>query len=67
LGWILPTALNLAVFAFDVAPSLHRPAVLVRLWPASGGHPALLLLVTAVLLALVLNALQTPLYRFLEG
>ncbi|WP_069766931.1 hypothetical protein [Streptomyces sp. LUP30] len=67
VGWILPTALNLAVFAFAVAPSLHRPAVLVRLWPASGGHTALLLLVTAVLLGLVLNALQTPLYRFLEG
>ncbi|MCQ9132251.1 MULTISPECIES: hypothetical protein [Streptomyces] len=67
VGWILPTALNLAVFAFAVAPSLHRPAVLGRAWPSSGGHTAVGLLVTAVLLGLVLNALQTPLYRFLEG
>ncbi|MFI9749492.1 hypothetical protein [Streptomyces collinus] len=67
VGWILPTALNLAVFTLAVAPSLHRPAILDRLWPASGGPTALLLLVAAVLLGLVLNALQTPLYRFLEG
>ncbi|MET7782876.1 hypothetical protein ABZT28_45480 [Streptomyces sp. NPDC005388] len=67
VGWILPTALNLAVFTFAVAPSLRRPTVLNRLWPTSGGPTALLLLVAAILLGLVLNALQTPLYRFLEG
>ncbi|KPI06027.1 hypothetical protein OK074_4251 [Actinobacteria bacterium OK074] len=67
VGWILPTALNLAVFTFAVAPSLHRPEFLDRVWPGSTGHTALLLLVAAVLLGLVVNALQTPLYRFLEG
>ncbi|MFD8393875.1 hypothetical protein ACFV2N_32890 [Streptomyces sp. NPDC059680] len=67
VGWILPTALNLAVFLFAVAPSLRRPALLAGHWPATGGHTALLLLIAAVLLGLVLNALQTPLYRFLEG
>jgi hypothetical protein len=67
VGWILPTALNLAVFTLVVAPSLHRPAILDRLWPGSGGPTALLLLIAAVLCGLVLNALQTPLYRFLEG
>ncbi|MEV7243142.1 hypothetical protein AB0N92_18115 [Streptomyces sp. NPDC093248] len=67
VGWILPTALNLAVFTLVIAPSLHRPATLDRLWPASGGSTALLLLIAAVLFGLVLNSLQTPLYRFLEG
>lgn len=67
VGWILPTALNLAVFTLVVAPSLHRPAILDRLWPASSTPIALLLLIAAVLFGLVLNALQTPLYRFLEG
>lgn len=67
MGWILPTSLNLAVFTLTVTPSLRRPAVLNPLWPTSGGPTALLLLVAAVLLGLVLNALQTPLYRFLEG
>ncbi|MGW3451829.1 hypothetical protein [Streptomyces sp. NPDC001076] len=67
VGWILPTALNLAVFTLVVAPSLHRPAILDRLWPTSSTPIALLLLIAAVLFGLVLNALQTPLYRFLEG
>lgn len=67
VGWILPTALNIAVFALAVAPSLHRLTVLDPLWPASKGPTSLLLLVTAVLLGLVLHALQTPLYRVLEG
>ncbi|WP_406841510.1 hypothetical protein ACICHK_41550 (plasmid) [Streptomyces sp. AHU1] len=67
VGWILPTALNLAIFTLAVAPSLHRPTVLDPLWPASNGSTGLLLLVAAVLLGLVLNALQTPLYRVLEG
>jgi hypothetical protein len=67
VGWILPTALNLAVFTLAVAPSLHRPTVLDPLWPTSKGPTALVLLVAAVLLGLVLNALQTPLYRLLEG
>ncbi|MDX3523313.1 hypothetical protein [Streptomyces scabiei] len=67
VGWILPAALNLAVFTLAVAPSLHRPTVLDPLWPATGGPTALVLLVATVLLGLVLNALQTPLYRALEG
>ncbi|MGN9758832.1 hypothetical protein [Streptomyces sp. SD31] len=67
VGWILPAALNLAVFTLAVAPNLHRPTLLDSLWPATGGPTALVLFVAAVLLGLVLNALQTPLYRVLEG
>ncbi|MFE2738547.1 hypothetical protein [Streptomyces sp. NPDC059349] len=67
VGWILPAALNLVVFALAVAPSLRRPTVFGPLWPAPGRPTPLALLVAACLLGLVLNALQTPLYRLLEG
>ncbi|MDQ0904815.1 hypothetical protein QFZ22_000800 [Streptomyces canus] len=67
VGWILPTALNLAAYTLAIAPSLHRPTVLDPRWTASYGPTALLMFVAAVLLGLALNALQTPLYRVLEG
>lgn len=66
-GWVLPAAINLAVFFTAVAPSLRGTALMQRLWPASSAHTMLLLLVASVLLGLVLNALQAPLYRLLEG
>ncbi|MFD3481015.1 hypothetical protein [Streptomyces sp. NPDC058695] len=67
VGWILPAALNLAVFFLAVAPSLRRTAAVERVWPGSASQTALLLLCAAVLFGIVLNALQTPLYRILEG
>jgi hypothetical protein len=67
VGWILPTALNLSVFWFGVAPSLRRTSLAARLWPTTGGKSALLLLTMSILLGLVLAALQNPLYRVLEG
>ncbi|MFM9372158.1 hypothetical protein [Streptomyces sp. Da 82-17] len=68
VGWVLPSAINLAVLFLAVAPQLRGDlGPLDRLWPASGADTALLLLVGAALLGLVLNALQTLLYRFLEG
>ncbi|MFF1725005.1 hypothetical protein [Streptomyces sviceus] len=67
VGWILPAALNLAVFFFAVAPSLRRTAAVARVWPVSVSQTALLLLCIAVLFGIVLSALQTPLYRILEG
>lgn len=63
IGWILPTALNLAVFQVAIAPSLSRPGFL----NLPQGKTTVTLLVVAVLFGLVLNALQTPLYRLLEG
>lgn len=66
-GWILPAALNLAVFFLAVAPSLRQTAAIERIWPDTAGQTALLLLCTAVLFGIVLNALQTLLYRVLEG
>lgn len=67
VGWILPTALNLSVFWFGVAPSLRHTALAARLWPTTGSSGALLLLAMSILLGLVLAALQNPLYRVLEG
>ncbi|WP_187370063.1 hypothetical protein [Streptomyces boluensis] len=68
VGWVLPSAINLAVFFFAVAPQLRGElGLLERLWPSTPSDTALLLLVGAVLAGLVLNALQTLLYRFLEG
>ncbi|MCM2430797.1 hypothetical protein [Streptomyces sp. RKAG337] len=67
VGWILPTALNLSVFFFAVAPSLHSAGPVARLWPTTQAGATLLLLATSVLLGLVLSALQNQLYRILEG
>lgn len=67
VGWILPTALNLSVFFFAVAPSLRGSGPVARLWPTTRTGASLLLLATAVLLGLVLSALQNQLYRILEG
>ncbi|MEU3464022.1 hypothetical protein ABZ721_29225 [Streptomyces sp. NPDC006733] len=67
VGWILPTALNLSVFFFAVAPSLRTTRPIARLWPATQTGATLLLLATSVLLGLVLSALQNQLYRVLEG
>ncbi|MEV5080407.1 hypothetical protein AB0K74_16770 [Streptomyces sp. NPDC056159] len=35
VGWVLPAALNLAVFFLAVAPSLRRTAAIERVWPGS--------------------------------
>ncbi|MHB6910151.1 hypothetical protein [Streptomyces sp. CB02959] len=67
VGWVLPAALNLAVFFFAVVPSLRCTAAIERVWPSSANQTALLLLCSAVAFGIVLSALQTPLYRILEG
>ncbi|MEW2433495.1 hypothetical protein AB0952_04840 [Streptomyces caniferus] len=67
VGWILPTALNLALFFVTVAPGLQGLTLLHRLRPTTGGGSALLFLTGSLLLGLVANAFQNPLYRLLEG
>lgn len=67
VGWILPTALNLSVFFFAVAPSLSGTALIERLRPTTQGGTALLLLSLSLLIGLVFSALQRSLYRLLEG
>jgi hypothetical protein len=67
VGWIVPSAVNVLVFALFVFPSL------VSAWPFQAvAHTnlagrSLILLGVAVLMGLVLMSVQTPLYRLLEG
>lgn len=66
-GWILPTAINTLFFAFLVLPALRGVAGFHTVLAASHPAQALALLVIAVVGGLTLSALQTPLYRVLEG
>jgi hypothetical protein len=59
VGWILPSLINVLIFAFVLAPGLDE----LRL----DGRTAVVVLVATAVLGLVLAALQTPLYRILEG
>jgi hypothetical protein len=62
VGWILPAALDVLLFAFVVYPS-------VKSSPPFSAVPAgdITLVVAAVVVGVVLSALKTPLYRILEG
>ncbi|MGW7276625.1 hypothetical protein ACWGH5_39795 [Streptomyces sp. NPDC054864] len=63
-GWILPTAINLAI---AIGHSLREVPVADNILSSPAGTKTLLLLTASVLLGLILNALQIPLYRILEG
>ena len=67
VGWILPTALNSALFGLLVLPAWRYLPALHIAAAASNTAKALTLLVAAVVGGLVLSALQAPLYQFLEG
>jgi hypothetical protein len=67
VGWILPTAINLGILAITMGPSLRQVPVANQIFTASPAAKALLLLIASVLTGLILNALQVPLYRVLEG
>jgi len=65
-GWILPVALNLLLLELVLVPNLDSgPAKDLAAMNATG--KAAVLLGAAVVGGLVLNMLQTPLYRILEG
>jgi hypothetical protein len=67
VGWILPSAVVLAVFGIVVLPALQSVALFNDLDAASASTQALVLLASAVLVGWLLSCLQTPLYRVLEG
>jgi hypothetical protein len=66
-GWILPTAINALVFGFFILPSLYSISLARHLGHASAQDQTLAVLAVAAVGGLVLSALQTPLYRVLEG
>lgn len=67
VGWILPTALNGALFGLLVLPTWRYLPALHAAAVASSPARAVTLLVVAIVGGLVLSALQVPLYQFLEG
>jgi hypothetical protein len=66
-GWILPTAINALLFGFLVLPSLYGIAIAHDLGKASVANKTIAVVAVALVIGLLLNALQTPLYRVLEG
>ncbi len=67
VGWILPSAVVIALFGIFVLPSLHNVPLLKDVATASSASRALILLVSSVLVGWVLAAIQNLLYRMLEG
>jgi hypothetical protein len=67
VGWLFPMAVSLFLFAVLVLPSLQDFAFARTVLTATVATRSLTLLVAAVLGGLILSALQTPLYRILEG
>ncbi|MEU3772033.1 hypothetical protein AB0F11_02240 [Streptomyces sp. NPDC032472] len=66
VGWLLPTAINVTLFIVLVMPSLQGKGYSAKAVEDSAGD--VWLVIGAVIMAgLLLNALQTPLYRMLEG
>ncbi|MFI5610173.1 hypothetical protein [Amycolatopsis sp. NPDC051903] len=63
VGWFLPSLINVVVFAFVVAPGPAKFGAL----SADAGWAAIAGVLGTAVLGLVLAALQTPLYRVLEG
>jgi hypothetical protein len=67
VGWILPTGINALIFGFFVLPGLRGIALTHDLEQASAGGKTITVLLAASVGGVVLNQLQTPLYRVLEG
>jgi hypothetical protein len=65
VGWIFPAILNVLLFGYVVLPSVTT----VGPFPAVSGKNSnvVTLLVASLTLGLLLNAVQTPIYRVLEG
>jgi hypothetical protein len=61
VGWLFPSALTVLLFGFLVYPSIEDVS------PFNKFSSATAILTTAAVLGIVLSALQTPLYRMLEG
>ena len=67
LGWLFPSGLSVGLFLFLVAPSINDAKPLKGLENTSTTTQALLVIGAAATLGVLLNAMQTPLYRVLEG
>lgn len=61
VGWLFPSALSVLVFGFVVYPSIKDVSPFNKLSSATA------ILTASAVLGIALSALQTPLYRLLEG
>lgn len=66
-GWILPSAINVLLVGFFVLPSLRDVTMISHLANSGVAERTLAVVVAAIVAGLILNALQVPLYRVLEG
>lgn len=67
VGWLLPSGLNVLLVGLLVLPQLASAAPVRWLRTSDPAQQGLAVLVTAVVIGLLLAAVQTPLYRLLEG
>jgi hypothetical protein len=67
LGWIFPAGLSIGTFLLLIFPSVEDIQPLTSLAATSPATRSLLVLAVAVTLGVLLSAIQTPLYRILEG
>jgi hypothetical protein len=67
VGWLFPSGIAVSLYAFLVLPALDRLPQVRALLELSEPSRAVAIGCTAVGLGLLLSALQTPLYRLLEG
>jgi hypothetical protein len=66
-SWLVPSAIAVAVFAFLVFPSIDDQGIFADIAKFSEGGKAATAGFSAILLAFVLAAVSTPVYRLLEG
>jgi hypothetical protein len=66
-GWILPTAINVLLLRLFVVPSLRGVTLIEGLTHNGTAESSVIILGVSVVFGLTLSALQTPLYRVLEG
>jgi hypothetical protein len=67
VGWVFPCAIFVALAAFFLFPPLDHLAVAKDIMELGTTQRTLLLAFISVALGVLLSAIQTPLYRLLEG
>jgi len=67
IGWFVPSLINLLVFGIVVVPRLSGFLALATSGNIDTARSTVFVLIGTVVLGLALAALQTPLYRLLEG
>ncbi len=67
VGWIFPSAIAVGLIAFLIVPSLAHLGLVQALLQLTAAERTAVLAGVALALGLILSALQTPLYRVLEG